>query len=330
MPLPEVYIIPPLLHSHILFTQPTHPQPASHATRSRSPLGEYNQSKAFLLPSPFPAPLDAMTTKRVHWDDAPRRTPSPALSTGSQHSSVGPWTPPTVSATLPHIVGSHPAHYYGTHLTPATPYMQPLPLPSSPVVPMSPGASSSSSSASGSPLGLAVHDLLSRELHAHGNTRPFDWNMIDSPVMALGPGAHSQYEYLLPPARLAEPATTPPAAEVRIQCEFLPWTIAVRPSPFYGNIFVTVGDVLQQLYEALRLQVSADELRAVQAMRGESEDAVVRAYAARCAAAHHRRDEEKKGVRRVDCLKGTTRFGGIKVVRAKPQSVELALMLKLR
>lgn len=312
--MPSDVYIPPPFGTHILFLNPTPPHPPS-----RSPLSDYNycSNQALLF-----TPLDTMS-KHVRWSNDVPRTPSPALSTGSQHSSVGPYTPPTVQTTLPQVAGHYTPHQHAAYLTPYAPFIMSQPLPSSPAF----SSTSSSSSGSGSPLGLAVNEILSAMLHKSSSTRPFEWNLLEDPVRALG---GSSRQYLIPPAKLAEPATVPPVAELKIQCETLAWMIVIHPSQFYGNICVTVGDVIQQLYASLRLRVSSDELEAMYRTRPDLRDPVTRAYHMRCEMSANRAVEEKKGVRRVDCLMGTTRFAGFKVVRSKPESIELSLMLKLR
>lgn len=198
--------------------------------------------------------------------------------------------------------------------------MVPQPLP------FSPTPSSSSSSSEGSPLPLEVHYMLSSSQHGSSSARPFEWNLIEDPVKLV----NREREYLVNPSLLAQPATSPGVPELKIVCEALAWTIIVQPSPFYNSICVTVGDVLQQLYQALRLQVSKGELAAIYHTRPDHRQAIDRAWETRCQMSADRRREQSKGIRRVDCLLGATRFGGFKVVREKAGSTELALMLKLR
>ena len=191
-------------------------------------------------------------------------------------------------------------------------------------LPFSPALSSSSSG--GSPLGLEVHYMLAAAQHGNASSRPFEWNLTEDPVKLVD----RQREYLVNPSLLSQPATSPGVAELKIVCESLAWTIVVRPSPHYQSICVTVGDVLQQLYQALRLSVSKEELSAIYYSRPDHREVIDRAWETRCQMSADRRRETSRGIRRVDCLLGVTRFGGFKVVREKAGSTELALMLKVR
>lgn len=327
MPPSEAYLIPPLIHSHILFTIPS-PDASPHAY-SHAPLTDYNYStrQALLLPAPYPASQPTMqSNKHVHWEDESRRTPSPAFSVSSQQSSAGPWTPPDGTRSLPQVVGQHSAPHYGQFLTPHKPHPKTQPLPSSPSL------SASSSSSGGSPLPLVVNDLISTSLHKHIQTRPFQWDLLSDPVRLATPSdprASPVMEYILQPAQLAAPATTPPVVDVKVMHPHLPWVITISASRYYGNIFATVGDVLQQLYQALRLNVSQLEF-----------DTTVRinpSFAPRIQGAFERRmqkagsygaDERRKGLRRVDLLMGETQFAGFKVVKGKDGEPMLLLHVR--
>ncbi|KIP06290.1 hypothetical protein PHLGIDRAFT_56565, partial [Phlebiopsis gigantea 11061_1 CR5-6] len=138
------------------------------------------------------------------------------------------------------------------------------------------------------------------------SSRPFEWNLIEDPVKLVD----SQREYLVNPSLLAQPATSPGVAELKIVCESLAWTIVVRPDPYYQSICVTVGDVLQQLYKSLRQSVSKEELSAIYYSRPDHRQAIDRAWETRCQMSTDPRGEQRRGIRRVDCLLGVTKFGG--------------------
>ncbi|EKM56719.1 uncharacterized protein PHACADRAFT_254006 [Phanerochaete carnosa HHB-10118-sp] len=259
------------------------------------------------------------TGKRVHWNDEPARTPSPAFSTSSRQSSVGPHTPPEGTRSLPQVAGQQHYPRYGQYLAPDTPYPKTQPLPPSP----------SLSSSGGSPLPLVVNDLVSTSRHKHVQTRPFQWDLLSDPVRLATPSDPPVMEYLLQPAQLAAPATTPAVADVRIMHPHLPWVVNVSASRYYGNIYVTVGDVLQQLYQALRLSVSQLEYDTTVRLNTGLAPRIQGAFERRVQrAAQYGVDERRKGLRRVDFLMGDTQFAGFKVVTG--QDGGLLLLLHVR
>lgn len=105
---------------------------------------------------------------------------------------------------------------------------------------------------------------------------------------------------------LFEPATYPGTPHLRINCSNFPWILDIICKT---TNFVTVFDVLSQLYTSLRLTVSAEEY---DAESYQSQRQIATAF-------HQRvnRDpwtssvEEKKGLKRVDFLRGRNRFMGL-------------------
>lgn len=57
--------------------------------------------------------------------------------------------------------------------------------------------------------------------------------------------------------RLAEPATSPPAARLELRSPQLPWAISVRPRT--PHLYVTVHDVLGAIYGALKTAITQGE-----------------------------------------------------------------------
>lgn len=324
MPSPEWYLIPPVLHPHILFTSP--PLPSQHDTYTRPPLADYNYCsstrEALLVPAPLNLYEYAMPSKHVHWADV--RTPSPTHSADSRQSSLGPRTPSPVYTALPSQVAVyHPVQGYATYLSPQTPLMKTRPLP-----PMTPAAMQTPLPAmSSSPNTLVLHNLLSAADFAHASTRPFYWRVTDSPVKTLvnpSPG-DAPTKYVVHPSRLSEPATTPPVSQLRVEHPYLPYNIIIKPSPLYGLAFVTVGDVLTELYQMLRLSVSQLELNNILQHHPGRVERFTNAHRSRIAASRDRKYEESRGVRRVDLLMGETEFAGLETKPGSSPSVTLKL-----
>ncbi|KAF8265475.1 hypothetical protein EI94DRAFT_1831192 [Lactarius quietus] len=105
----------------------------------------------------------------------------------------------------------------------------------------------------------------------------------------------------LSPAVLAEPASNPSLASLRIRVADLPWLCTVRPdlklsSP--GNAVVTVQDVLVCLYFHLRTAVKADEYNGMSKARKAE---IYQMFERRVGDDHTQRG---KGLRRIDFLGG--------------------------
>jgi hypothetical protein len=172
-----------------------------------------------------------------------------------------------------------------------------------------------------------VHDLLSSSHHAYSSSRPFDWTVTESPVKTLqepSPGTSST-KYVVHPSRLAEPATNPPLPQLPIEHPHLPYNIVIVPSPQYGLPYVSVGDVLAELYQMLRLSVAQPELNMLLQHHPRRAEPISEAHHKRVRAATDRRYEESRGVRRVDLLMGQTKFAGLET---KPNSYSVTLKLR--
>lgn len=168
--------------------------------------------------------------------------------------------------------------------------------------------------------GFMVHDLLSSSRHALP-PRPFDWVVTESPVKALqerSPGMAN-------PSRLAEPATNPSLPELHIDHPHLPYNVVISPSPQYGLPYVSVGDVLVELFQMLCLSVAPMELDVLLQHHPARASAISRVLHQRVTAAKNRKYGESRGVRRVDLLMGQTKFAGLET---KPNSYSVTLKLR--
>ncbi|KAJ8081442.1 hypothetical protein AAF712_012259 [Marasmius tenuissimus] len=105
---------------------------------------------------------------------------------------------------------------------------------------------------------------------------------------------------------LAEPAVTPALSSLVLTTHHLPWSITIFPSNGY---YVTVRDMLDAIYHALRKNVSQHEYQSCRDKLRVNE-AYQRRYS-RIRDYHASRQEKASGVKRVDFLCGKTRFMGI-------------------
>jgi len=111
----------------------------------------------------------------------------------------------------------------------------------------------------------------------------------------------------IPRATLCEPATSPSVQMLTIISPRFPWAITVSPSTYH---YVSVIDVLDGIYRALRVGVTSHEFHAPPTDRGR----VSQAYEARCRRIRSQREhqqEKSRGVRRVDFLMEHTKFRGL-------------------
>jgi len=107
-----------------------------------------------------------------------------------------------------------------------------------------------------------------------------------------------------------EPASNPALRKLSIMSEHLPWTISVSAS---NGSYVTVGDVLDSVYRALQRNITPTEYNSLSSHDGRR---ATRAYEQRYR--RHRSNqayelEKRGGMKRVDFLKGMTKFSGLAV-----------------
>ncbi|TFK23775.1 hypothetical protein FA15DRAFT_694849 [Coprinopsis marcescibilis] len=204
---------------------------------------------------------------------------TPALSIGSlSGSSNGPITPPNYTTTLP-LPGPTPYGYTYQGKSRSDPRSQY-------------GYSKSSSSYGYSAPSIQAHPYL------EGSSRPaISYNLLDAPSTAT---AHM------------EPATNPPLPSIILQAHHLPWHIRIIAT---RRTYVTVWDVLEQLYSTLRSYLTQPEY---EAMRHSERERATSAYEQRYRRFRSRTEyntEKAGGMRRVDLLFGRTTFYGL----SKPQ-----------
>jgi hypothetical protein len=126
--------------------------------------------------------------------------------------------------------------------------------------------------------------------------------------LTLSPSYAISGRHHLTSRELAEPATNPALASFTVVSPFLPWSITVHGSHGY----VTVADVLNGVYSALRLGVSGNEFSKLLApdAQARAADAYRRRYR-RVTDSRAYSEEKAKGLTRVDFLMEYTRWMGL-------------------
>ena len=110
---------------------------------------------------------------------------------------------------------------------------------------------------------------------------------------------------------LVEAATTPPRRTIVIQSRLLIWEIKIQAStdPNDVNAFVSVQQLLHELYSGLQVQVTDRELN-----QSGKKEAVETAFQKRCEAIEQGSGagaSEIERIRRVDFLEGKHKFYGL-------------------
>ena len=148
------------------------------------------------------------------------------------------------------------------------------------------------------PLVEFTHPIVSK-----GSSSSFLWDLRDPPSTAAR-AVHSLSSQYHGPG--GEFATNPPISALRVVCDILPypwWRIKAR-----NDGGVTVRDVFDAIYNTLHVPLTNTEwdgLSEKQKLR------VQRAFEVRWSAAAQPQRERKQGLRRVDCLLGSTTFAGL-------------------
>ncbi|KAF9264288.1 hypothetical protein L218DRAFT_958378 [Marasmius fiardii PR-910] len=124
-----------------------------------------------------------------------------------------------------------------------------------------------------------------------------------------------------------EPATIPAVSYVKLVSKYLPWEIEILPSsPDDKNAFVSVGDVLEGLYCALRIPVTDREFQGC----GNQED-VKAAFKERCRVVADEQGESeadferRAGIKRVDFLQGNLRFCGLTELKPRARHLKFSV-----
>jgi len=112
----------------------------------------------------------------------------------------------------------------------------------------------------------------------------------------------------VPAEVLHRPAVSPKRPEMRMRCEHLPWHIDVVAR---DGLYITVEDVINSLYWALRRYITEDEQRVLCTSNPHMWPEVEAAFQFRCETSDNRREEERKGICRIDILRSAYLFGGL-------------------
>lgn len=157
---------------------------------------------------------------------------------------------------------------------------------------------------------VAIHPLLA----FHPFVFPINYNVSYTPNAA---SANAQASPIaLDSYHRAESATNPAIKALSLHCDLLPWNCEIRASTYP---YVTVEDVLCQLYRFLRTPATSDEYKAVPDQR--TRDTIAESYRTRCrraSTAEEYAGERSKGLKRVDFLMGRTTFMGLSSTKLGP------------
>ncbi|KAI9458763.1 hypothetical protein HD554DRAFT_2139124 [Boletus coccyginus] len=156
---------------------------------------------------------------------------------------------------------------------------------------------------------VAIHPLLA--FHPYVPSIIYNVSLLPN---TLAPNVHASPQSLTTRV-LDEPATQPAMHTMTLVINQLPWRLTTKPTKHY----VSVRDLLEALYCFLRHPVLPSEynMLPMQALKDE----VSTAFHNRCGSAPSTAaaDEQyKKGVKRVDFLRGRTRFMGLSSTKVGP------------
>jgi len=156
---------------------------------------------------------------------------------------------------------------------------------------------------------VAIHPLLA----FHPYVPPIIY-YVSLPPNTLAPNVHASPRSLTTKV-LEEPVTQPGMHTMTLAINHFPWQLTTQPTKRY----VSVRDLLEALYCFLRHPVLPSEYNMLptQALKDE----VSTAFHNRCGSAPSKEacDEQyQKGVKRVDFLRGRTRFMGLSSTKAGP------------
>ncbi|KAG0695056.1 hypothetical protein DFH29DRAFT_957057 [Suillus ampliporus] len=265
-----------------------------------------------ILPSPTPSGfhtlhsshtvlfLDNCTTRPAILE-LPRRTPSP---------------PPNIQTiTMP---GKHVRFNEENILYSPAPSSTPSPSLSESSLPSSSGPNTPPQRELLMNLGpVAIHPILAY----HPYIFPINYDVSYTPNTAAANIKASPF--VLDSYCLSQPATNPPIPVLSLQNDLLPWRCEIRAST---RPFVTIEDVLSQLYRFLRVPGTREEFKAAPSQHVR--DAIAGAYHNRCmraTSAEEYAEEQRKGLKRVDFLTGRTTFMGLSSTKLGPDAWVLNL-----
>ncbi|EDR00405.1 uncharacterized protein LACBIDRAFT_295783 [Laccaria bicolor S238N-H82] len=144
-------------------------------------------------------------------------------------------------------------------------------------------------------------------IHPHlglSSVPAINYDVMDHPSSILDHHHHHR----ISSRNLTEPATTPVLRKLSIVSEHLPWTISISAS---NGSYVTVGDVLEGVYNALQKNITPGEYSS---LSSHNKRRAAQAYEQRYR--RHRSSqaydlEKRGGMKRVDFLMGRTKFWGL-------------------
>ena len=156
---------------------------------------------------------------------------------------------------------------------------------------------------------VAIHPLLA----FHPYVPPIVYD-ASQPPHTLAPNTHAS-PLSLPARAFDEPATQPSMHTMTLLIEQFPWRLVVPPTKHY----VSVRDLVEALYCFLRHPVLPSEYSALPTQKLKDEVSI--AFHNRCGRAPSKEaaDEQyQKGVKRMDFLRGRTRFMGLSSTKVGP------------
>ncbi|KAI5828004.1 hypothetical protein K523DRAFT_308126 [Schizophyllum commune Tattone D] len=292
---------------------------------------DYKRKRATSLPPPPPAAHEYLQVPSKHASHAsfdgsfraPAHVPF-SHGTHSPASRIGSHLLPSHGTHSPHGShsssspdGAHSSHTLsssqGTPLSasrtqalpPPSPAQVPSHIPSSapsypPTPTRAPRPRRYSDSSRYGPAYAHIHPILARDKQLP----PLRFDLRRRPRHITD--AHRHH---LPSALLAEPATNPPIAALTVASSRLPWAFRIEGatrSERYDAAYVSVRDVLDGLYAAMRAPVGEREYKAYADRRG-----VRHAFAERCRVSSRPAEEKAQGLRRVDLLTTRIWFAGL-------------------
>lgn len=145
---------------------------------------------------------------------------------------------------------------------------------------------------------IQIHNLL-----AYSHRPALTWDVTLPPSTLT-----SRYDSL-PKRALFESAFNPTVASIKLTSPLLPWSIPIVASHGY---ILTVSDVLESIHLSLRTHITKEEYHSIPSHKDRAR--VNESYERRFRSIRDSRAATKErdgGVRRVDFLRGITRFKGL-------------------
>ncbi|KAF9070178.1 hypothetical protein BDP27DRAFT_1324447 [Rhodocollybia butyracea] len=149
------------------------------------------------------------------------------------------------------------------------------------------------------PIPIRVHNLL-----AYSHHPPINYDVsLSTSTITTSYRAISTNSF-------SEPAVYPPVSSLVIQISHLAWPISVQAS--FNGQYVTVNDVFSAVHRSLRTNATSSEYRAIPSKKDAEKVRMAYEMRYRRLRERHAYEAEKQqGMKRVDFLKGHTRFMGL-------------------